>query len=87
MKMASSKKMCESYHFDNSVPIPTESLLELIRKSLHFVLWQHVHKNFLYGTNLFVDCVSTFSLEQSRKKFGNCIMTSATVVSSSLENY
>ncbi|KAF6035358.1 hypothetical protein EB796_006335 [Bugula neritina] len=55
--------------------------------SLHFVLWQHVHNNFLYGTNLFVDCVSTFSLEQSRKKFGNCIMTSATVVSSSLENY
>jgi len=31
--MASSKKMCESYYFDNSVPIPTESLLELIRDS------------------------------------------------------
>ncbi|KAF6020491.1 hypothetical protein EB796_021181 [Bugula neritina] len=54
---------------------------------VHFVLWQHVHDNFFYGTNLFVDCVSTFSLEQSQKKFGNCIMTSATVVSSSLENY
>ncbi|KAF6031944.1 fadD3 [Bugula neritina] len=31
--MASSKKMCESYYFDTSVPIPTESLLELIRNS------------------------------------------------------
>ncbi|KAF6038750.1 hypothetical protein EB796_002936 [Bugula neritina] len=58
-----------------------------VLRIVHFVLWQHVHNNFLYGTNLFVDCVSTFSLEQSRKKFGNCIMTSATVVSSSLENY
>jgi len=51
------------------------------------MLWQHVHNNFFYGTNLFVHCSSKFSLKQGRKKFWNCIMTWANMVSSSLENY
>jgi len=42
------------------------------------MLLQHVHNKFLYDANLLVGCFSIFSLEQSRKQFGNCIMTSAT---------
>jgi len=42
------------------------------------MLLQHVHNKFLYDSNFLLGCFSIFLLEESRKQFGNSIITSAT---------